>query len=406
MTATQTTLAAAIKVLYPQRAIKEAYLKECPTFAMIEHDTGWVGSPMHIALALSGTPGSHTFTNAGTNSGAVTNRGFDVTHVRDYNVIRITTEALRLSRNDEGALVRGIKQQADGAMYTQKKTLGVDFFRSGTGSRGRISSGADTTTLVLTDPFDAYNFEVGDVLVSNDGDDATTPSTNTTTIGAIDYDAGTLTAAAGGNWHADFDTSDYLFRDGDVGLSMSGLAAWVPSSAPSATTFFGLDRTTSSRLSGIRYDYTVAGDGTMERYLINMITRICRLGGSPDLVTMSPIRWGNFVNELGDKRVIEYVESAQSTSVGFKALQIMGPRGPVKVIADPYCPHNRVYALTTSTWCFWTVGDMGWLDDDGKGQWLRQYNADGLEARLGWYGNLVCNFPGANGTGSVAALNA
>lgn len=403
MTATQTTLAAATKVLYPQKVIKEAYLKECPTFAMIEHDTNWVGSPMHIALAISGTPGSHTFANAQTNSGSVRNVGFDVTHVRDYNEIRITTEALRLTRNDRGALVKGIKQQADGALYTQKKTLGTDFFRSGTGSRGRIASGADTATLTLTDPYDAYNFEIGDVLVSNDGDDATTPSTNTGTIIGIDYDAGTLTAAAA--WHADFDTNDYLFRDGDVGLSMQGLAAWVPSSAPSATTFFGLDRTTSTRLSGVRYDYTMAADGTMERYLINLITRVCRLGGNPDIVVMSPIRWGNFVNELGDKCRYDRATSTQDASVGFDTISIMGPRGKVKVLADPYCPHNRVYALTTSTWCFWTLGDMGWLDDDGKGMWLRRGDADGLAARLGWYGNLVCDFPGANGTGSVAALN-
>ena len=46
------------------------------------------------------------------------------------------------------------------------------------------------------------------------------------------------------------------------------------------------------------------------------------------------------------------------------------------------------------------------IDDDGKGQWLRQYNADGMEARLGWYGNLYSDYPGASVVGSVAALNA
>src|SRR5678816_3427887 len=153
MTADATSLAAAIKVMYPQRAIKEAYLRECPTFGMIKHSTRWKGNPMHIALALTGTPGSHTFANALTNSGQVVNRGFDVTIVRDYNVVQIQTETIRMTAGEEGALVAGIKQQADGALYTQKKTLGVDFFRSGTGSRGRIASGADTTTLTLTDPF-------------------------------------------------------------------------------------------------------------------------------------------------------------------------------------------------------------------------------------------------------------
>lgn len=407
MTATIATLQAALKTLYPQRTIEEAFVKESPLFGMIEKDTNWSGNPMHIALALSGTPGSHTFANAQTNSGAVINRGFDVTWVRDYNVIRITTEAVRASRNDAGSLIKGVKSQADGALYTQKKTLGTDLFRAGSGSRGRIASGADTATLTLTDPNDAYNFEVGDVLVSNDTDDGTTPSTNAVAITGIDYDAGTLTAGA--NWHADFDTLDYLFRDGDVALSMQGLAAWVPGTAPSATTFFGLDRTTSTRLSGVRYDYTVAGDGTMERYLNNLIARVVRLGGNPDMVVMSPLRYAAFVNELGDKARYDMAEGKTSSGeavTGFEVITIMGPRGKVKVLADPYCPHSRVYALTLSTWCFWTLGAMGWIDDDGKGQWLRQATADGMEARLGWFGNLVCNFPGANGTGSIAALNA
>ena len=408
MTATIATLQAGIKTLYPQKAIENTYFEASPTFAVIEKNTEWSGSPMHIALALGGTPGSHTFANAQTVSGQVTNVGFDITIARDYNVIRIATEAIRASRNDMGSLMRGVKQQADGALYTQKKTLGIDLFRSGTGSRGRISSGADTATLTLTDANDAFNFEVGDVLVSNSVDSSAGISANSVAITGIDYDAGTLTATAA--WHADFDTSDYLFRLGDASASMSGFAAWNPASAPSATPFFGLDRTTSTKLSGVRYDYTVAGDGTMERYLINLITRACRLGGDPRLIVVSPIRWGNFENELGDKARYDRMEGqhtdGSTASIGFDVISLMGPKGKVKVLADPYCPHNTVRGLDLKHWCFSTLGPMGWLDDDGKGQWLRQGDADAMEARLGWYGNLYSDFPGASCTGSVSALNA
>lgn len=408
MTATVATLQAGLKTLYPQKMIEETYFESSPLFAVMEKNSDWVGNPMHIALSIGSAPGSHTFSTAQTVSGQPTNVGFDITWVRDYTVVRIATEAIRASRNDTGALMRGVKQQIDAALYTQKKALGIDLFRSGSGSRGRIASGADTATLTLTDPLDAINFEVGDVLVSNDTDDATTPSTNTTTITGIDYDAGTLTAAAA--WHADFDTNDYLFRAGDVGLSMQGLAAWNPATAPASTAFFGLDRTQSSKLSGVRYDYTVATDGTMQRYLVNMATRTCRLGGDPRLVVMSPIRWGNLENELGDNcrydRIMGQHTDASEASFGFDVITINGPKGKIKILADSNCPHNTVRMLDMKHWCFSTLGPMGWLDDDGKGQWLRQGDADAMEARLGWFGNLYSDFPGASATGSVAALNA
>lgn len=406
MTATVALLQDAIKTLYPQKKVEEALFSESPTFAVLDKDPNWVGMPMHIAMALSGTPGSHTFADAQTVSGTVALEAFQVTNVRDYNVIRITTEAERVSRSDMGALMRGVQLQADGALYSQAKTLGIELFRGGSGSRGRIASGADSATLVLTDPLDAYNFELGDVLVSNDTDDATTVSTNTGTIVGIDYDAGTLTAAA--NWHTDFDTSDYLFRLGDAGAGLSGFAAWNPSSAPSATSFFGVDRTRSNKLSGVRYDFTMAADGTMERYLVNFATRVCRQGGDPRLCVMGPIRWANFVNELGDKVQYDKMNAkngdGSTSSVGFEVISIMGPKGKIKVLFDPYCPHNVVRMLDMKHWCFWTIGKMGWIDDDGKGQWLRQATADAKEARLGWYGQLVSDFPGASGVGSVSAL--
>jgi len=406
MTATVDTLQEALKTLYPQDMIETTYFEESPGFAVIDKSDDWQGNPMHIAMEIGAAPGSHTFSVAQTVSGYPTNVGMDLTWVRDYNVVRITTEAIRASRGDAGSLVRGIKQQADSALYTQKKSLGIDFYRSGTGSRGRIASGADTDTLTLTDPNDAYNFEVGDVLVSNDTDDDTTISTNTTAITGIDYDAGTLTAAAA--WHADFDTNDYLFRSGDADLAMSGLAAWLPTTAPSATLFFGLDRTASSKLSGVRYAYTVAADGTMERYLINFATRVCRMGGKPNLVIMHPLRWGELVNELGDKCRYDVMQAksgnGKEASMGFEVISLMGPKGKIKVLADSYCPYDLTYMLDTRHVKFKTLGPMGWIHEDGKGQWLRMTSSDAYEARLGWYGQLYMTFPGACGVGDVSDL--
>lgn len=408
MTATVTTLQEALKTLYPQDMLETTYLEECPLLAILDKSDDWQGNPMRIAMEIGAAPGSHTFSAAQSVSGYPTNIGMDLTWVRDYTVVRITTEAIRASRGDAGSLVRGIKQQVDSALYTQKKSLGLDIYRSGTGSRGRIASGADSTTLTLTDPNDAFNFEVGDVLVSNNVDSSAGISANTGTVGGIDYDAGTLTVLGGGNWHADFDTSDYLFRSGDASAALSGLAAWLPTTAPSATPFFGLDRTQSSRLSGVRYAYTVAADGTMERYIVNFATRVCRLGGKPNVCVMNPLRWGNLVNELGDKcrydRLMGKKGDGSEASFGFEVISIMGPKGMIKVLADPYCPYDNLYLLDTSKWKFKTLGPMGWIHEAGTAQWLTMASADSYEARLGWYGQLYSTFPGSSGTGDISAL--
>jgi hypothetical protein len=80
----------------------------------------------------------------------------------------------------------------------------------------------------------------------------------------------------------------------------------------------------------------------------------------------------------------------------------MGPNGPIQVVADMNCPYDRVYMLTKSTWCFWSLGPIGWIDEDGSGQFLRDYNADSMEARMGGYFQLVCTAPGHNGTGDIS----
>jgi hypothetical protein len=112
---------------------------------------------------------------------------------------------------------------------------------------------------------------------------------------------------------------------------------------------------------------------------------------------------------MGDKAIYDRAAmhtDGSTSKVGYKAIKVIGPNGEFSVIADPYCPYNRVRMLDLDHWCFSTLGELGWIDDDGKGQWLRQYNADGMEARLGWFGNLYSDYPGASVTGSVAALNA
>jgi hypothetical protein len=291
MTATVATIQSALKTYYPQSKIEETLLKKNPLYALLDKNTEWVGNPMHIALTIAPTAGgSFTFATAQSNKTGATHVHWEVTWVRDYSLFGLTTEAVRASRNDKGALMRAIKAEGDGAMNTLQRSMAIMQYGNGGGARGRIASGADSTTLVLTDRRDIVKFEIGMQIVSS-ADDGTTgaASANAGTISAINYDTGGLTVAGGGNWHADFDTNDYLFREGDFGAAMSGLPAWIPPSAPTATTFFGLDRSQETRkLGGVRLDYSVADHGSMQRYLVALASEICLTGGEPS--TSSPRR--------------------------------------------------------------------------------------------------------------------
>ena len=82
--------------------------------------------------------------------------------------------------------------------------------------------------------------------------------------------------------------------------------------------------------------------------------------------------------------------------IGFRALEVHGGTGPIKVVADMSCPSNVVWLLQMDTWKLYTSGPAPKiLDEDGL-KFLRQATSDGYEVRWGYRGNLACDFPGAN----------
>jgi len=398
MTFTKTTLDGVLKELYAGQAVQElAYDKSSrPFLSMLKKNPGFGGVIYPLPVVYEDTMGrSATFTNAQSNVSGSSITQFQIDVVANYSIARITTDALLRARNDKGAFLRGLKHMVDSAINVLANDIESALFRDRSGARGRISSGYAGTTLTLVDADDIVNFAVGMKVVSAASTTGALTSAAARTITDVDRDAGTITInAALAGTAAD---NDYLFADGDHvsasdNLKLAGLDAWIPSSAPGSTSFFGVDRTSDvTRLGGLRYTGNAAA---IEESIVGGAARLGReCGAVPDVALMSFTTFRRLTNEMGSK--VQRDQGGKAVG-GFQSLEIYGPRGMISCVPCTFCQPDVVWLLTLNTWQLISMEEpIRILDDDGS-RVLRVSNADSLEVRIGSYSNLGCNAPGKN----------
>lgn len=399
-----TAATAILKTLYPQKEITKAIYKNNPLLALIPKSTEFYGGPMQIAARIGLTSGrSPIFTTAQANKAGSVLKSFSVTRVHDYSLASIDGETLRATANDKGALITAMENETEACLWALKRNLATMLYRSGTGSRGVISAGSTvgTATITLATIQDITNFEVGMILTLAATDGAAT-RVGTVTVAGIDRDLGTITAT--GNWTAGIAAAaagDFISQQGDnanagTNVMLAGLAAWVPPTAPTATLFFGLDRTADkTRLGGLRY----AGAGApIEETVQTVISRAGREGADTTHMFLNNADYLNLCLALGSKVIYDQTSPEDMADVGFTSVRVAsaGASGFTKVFADPNCPKGTGWGLQLDTWKLWTLGEIGFLMDDDSGRILRESAADSYEMRMGWYGNVVCTAPGNN----------
>ena len=397
-----------LKTLFPQDSVPELLYPEAALLGLIPKDENWEGEEYAVSNRYAASAGfSHTFSDAQSNKSAPTWARFRVTDTQDYALFSVPGRVLRATAGDRGALVRALKAGGDAAFYKMKRRLCAELYGNGGGARARIASGQNTATLTLTNPDDIKNFEIGDVLVSaaDDGTGAGPVSTNSGTIGAIDRNSGTITIDSG-VWHGDFDDDDYLFIEGDYGQGLAGLDGWIPPTDPtSGDDWYTFDRSSDpTREAGIRHTTTAT---SMRGALLDFARVLMRNGAAPTHYFMPPEAWTALVSELQANSVtydklLAQGSKGQVAEIGFKAIDFMSAHGMVKLLADIDCPADTVFGLKLDTWKLASRGPLPhWDQDDGQ-RMLRESNADAIEGRIKYYGNLVCEAPGQNGRCNVA----
>lgn len=409
---------AALKELYTgDDYMKDLVYKKNPLLALIpknESPSGFAGKYIPVPL-IYGTPQgrSATFSNAQSNQTAPQLASFFVYRVSNYQLVTITNELLEATKDNAGAFIDEAKLNMDTGFRNISNDLAMDLYGAANGVRGQLAS-ISTGVITLVEPSSVVNFEVGMSLVSFSISGSTYAQSTGNAVGyviAVNRSSGTVTVSAtqGGaagtptNWSASFPN---LAVEGDISFGsltqqtsfkkVSGLQAWLPSTAPSAAeSFWGVDRSVDvTRLAGVRFD---GSSETIEEALIDGASLVAREGGMPDMCFMSFASYAALEKSLGSK--VQYVDvKHEEADIAFAGIRIHAPYGPITVIPDRNCPPRKAFLLQMDTWKFRSLGKAPHILTYGlEGlEGLRVGSADALEIRIGYYGNLICNAPGWN----------
>lgn len=413
---------AALKELYTDDKdyMKDLVYKENPFLALVpknESPDGFTGKYIPVPLEY-GTPQgrSHSFSNAQNQQTASQLASFFVYVISDYQLVTITNLLMEQTKTSAGAFVDAAKLQMDGGFRNITNNIAFELFSDGTATRG-ISSSSSTqngvvaggTVLPLTNAQQIVQFEVGMLLVASSSAGGA-PSSDTVFVTAVDRANGIVygtasAASLSGNW-AIGSGSAYLSISGDLPsggasstssyLALSGLGAWIPVSSPASNdSFWGVNRSADpTRLAGLRYN---ASSQTIEEGITNALAFLNREGGKPDLCIMDFASYASLVNSLGAK--VQYVQvKHDEVEVAFEGITFQSAYGRVTILADRSCPPQTAYLLTMSTWKLRSLGKVPHILTYGMEglSGLRVGNADALEIRIGYYGNLICSAPGWN----------
>lgn len=412
---------AVLKELYTGDSyMKDLVYKKNPLLALMPKDespSGFAGKYIPVPTVF-GTPQgrSATFTNAQSNQTAPGVVSFFVFRVSNYQLVTITNELIEATKDNAGAFVDEVKLNMDTGFRNLSNDLAASLFESGTGSRGQIGTitGTGTVTIQLADPTTVTQFENGMVLVATttDGGAPINTGNDSIVVTSVNRSQGILVGTATGTPGADWASGNYLVVQGDIPvggasgtgsfLKISGLSAWLPQAAVSnADSYWNVNRSVDSRLQGVFFN---GSNESIEEALIDTSTLVAREGGQPDMAFVNFASYGALEKSLGSK--VQYVDvKHDEADVAFAGIRIHAPYGPITVIPDRSCPSQTAYLLQMDTWKLRSLGRAPHILTYGlEGlEGLRVGNADALEIRIGFYGNLICAAPGWNAVASLSA---
>lgn len=394
-----TAMNAALKELYDGQTVDNLVYADNPFAAMVPKKTDFGGKYKPIPLITGASQGrSATFSNALSNQSAAIIDSFLLTRVSDYSIAEIDNQTMLASRTDKMAFLEGSKVVIDGALRSLTLSMASAQYRSGTGSIGQIATGGITAGVItLANAAQVVQFEVNMTLQANETDGGT-PRAALGYVVAVNRSAGTVTVSAvaqGGaagspsGWAA----GDYLLVQGDNNAKMKGIAAWIPTTAPDSTAFFGVDRSVDvTRLGGVRYDGSAQ---SIEEALIDASSLLAREGGKATHCFVDFSSYSALEKALGSK--VQYIDLKGPADIAFRGIQVNGANSVIKVIPDRNQLPRTGALLQLDTWSMNSLGDAPQILRYGDGlEMLRVYNADAGQVRCGYYGQIACQAPGWN----------
>ena len=404
-TLNMSSFGAALKVYYTNDKVESVVLDDNPLLALLPKMTKFEGSTLPIPIIIGLPNGrSASFATAQTNAASSRIESFVLTRVKNYGVALIDNETMKASGSNKGAWFEARTQEIDGILKQVSRSLAIQLYGTGTGTLGGYSiAAAPQTFFTLSNIDDITNFTLNQKIqfATTDGG-AILNDPAAVFVVQLDRDLGRVycSASLGGapaNIYATVSgitTNGFVYPMGDSGgVALSGLRAWLPDAAPSATPFFGVDRTADTTgLGGIRFDGSAL---SIEEALQKAAYKAKQLGAKPTHVFMNPVTFGELAISLGSKVIYDVAKSTDG-KFGFDALVMHTPAGKVKIVADANCPSTRAFMLTIETWKLCSLGPAPQVLQTDGNYVLRTATADSVEVRTGYYAQLGCSAPGWN----------
>ncbi len=401
---TTTTLSNVLKIRYPQKKLRIMNYKNSQFWGMLKKDEQMGGASWRVTVNYGRSQGSADFTTALANITSDDDAGFTVTRARDYHVCTVSSEAIAATKGDANALMGALEKSQESGMISFNRSVSQALYRNGGGARGRLTAASNpgTASVTLRNPEDSVPFEINMYIASSAADGTSgAVRVGSEKLAGVNRRTGVLTSTSA-NWNVvttAMAASDFLFRAGDFSALLKGLQAWLPASDPtSGDSFFGIDRSVDPmRLAGVRF---IASSGAAkEDTIIDCASLLGREGGMPDHVLVNPADRADMIKNLGSKA--QYVKvNSQEATIGYKALQLDGDKGPIAILSDANCPKGTFFMQQLDTWTLGSLGAVPHFAEDDGTVVRRQASADGVEWRLRMYGQLFTDAPGWNATGT------
>lgn len=250
-----------------------------------------------------------------------------------------------------GSFIDAMASEIEHAKDAIRRMAEIMLFKGGWGDLGRLSAAANvgsTTAVVLNNPWMVRYFEKGIRCVFSASEAGNTLKGATPAVvtgrhpsaGTLDFDIAPNTAGTAAA------NSDFIFRNGDrqdsagpTRLCPTGFKGWLPQTAPTATLFNGLDRTSDDRLGGLRWDATQSG--SIEEAFMDSDALVEGEGGEISHYVMGTDTFTKLAKSLTGK--IEYCDIMTDVGIGLKGFTMTGS-GAI-FYKDPACEEGVAYGF-------------------------------------------------------------
>lgn len=404
-TGTDTDFAFLQKILYPGGFDSKALVKDKPALANTPHKKNFTtGKGMEIPAPYSTPQGaSADVATAATNASPSQGKSFTVPQTKYYAQLRLEGKLVKNARegNLETQFIEQMKYETDQVEDTIGWELERQIFGSSSGYRaqiGSVSIGANTT-ITLKKITDAIFFRVNMVIVlaavggGAGGAIRSGGTTNKATVSAVNAKTGVLTFT-GQNFTTLFGTAvadDYIYRQGDAqnggtAVVSAGLEDWNPATDPSATTFYGVDRSLNpAELAGVRYDGS--GDQLQSVFINARANYQSQTGkmSKKGVFYIHPLYGAAIRNEYEAKRVIS-MERQTTYEMGVDSFKIDN----CEFIEAAACPYGVAKFVSDGAFVRASCGDQPSWAGMGRGDdFYLDRGTDTVQGLMAHYGNFA-----------------